>query len=196
MRLKLREKFVTRAFVLLIMVFIVPSFAWAFPPGGVNPERGPDMGPGIEKHHMSPYGLWRNPELIQGLELTDEQIAQLKKADFTFREKNLNLKAQLDNLNLQMEKAFSTEPVDEAAVLQMAKEISDLRGKMFVQDIESRLACEKLLTADQLKKLKAGFSQRYPIERRDPHRTGRFMEQEDGRQMDKNRERPIDNTNR
>jgi len=43
--------------------------------------------------------------------------------------------------------------VDEPDVLKLAQKISDLKGKLFVQKIESRLAVGKLLTADQLKKL-------------------------------------------
>jgi hypothetical protein len=63
------------------------------------------------------------------------------------------LKFQLDGLHLQLEKLFSADPVDEPDVLKLAQKISDLKGKLFVQKIESRLAVGKLLNADQLKKL-------------------------------------------
>lgn len=92
--------------------------------------------------------------MVQKLELTEKQVKQLRDADFTFREKRLKLKAQLDTFRLQMDKAFSDDIVNNAAVLQLAKKISDIKGKIFIQDIESRLAVGKLLNADQIRKLK------------------------------------------
>ncbi len=93
--------------------------------------------------------------MVQELGLTDEQVKGLREADFAHREKRLQLKSQLDGLHLQMEKLFSADPVDELDVLKLAQKISDLKGKLFVRKIESRLAVGKLLTADQLKKLKS-----------------------------------------
>jgi hypothetical protein len=43
--------------------------------------------------------------------------------------------------------------MDESDVLKLAQKISDLKGKLFIRKIESRLTIGKLLTADQLKKL-------------------------------------------
>jgi hypothetical protein len=92
--------------------------------------------------------------MVQELGLTDEQVKGLREADFTHREKRLQLKSKLDGLHLQMEKLFSADPVNESDILQIAQKISDLKGKLFVRKIESRLAVGKLLSADQLKKLK------------------------------------------
>jgi len=91
--------------------------------------------------------------MVQELELTDEQVKGLREADFAHREKRLQLKSKLDGLHLQMEKLFSADTVNESDILQLAQKISDLKGKLFVQKIESRLAVRKLLNADQLKKL-------------------------------------------
>lgn len=151
MNSNLRQKIGTGAIVLLLMVFFIPAFAGAFTPGNSKLDKGF----GMKRHHRSICGIWRDPKMVQELELTDEQVKGLRDADFTFREKHLQLKAQIDGLHLQMDKAFSADSVDEAAVLQLAQKISDLKGKMFIQDIELRLATEKLLSADQLKKLKA-----------------------------------------
>jgi len=49
---------------------------------------------------------------------------------------------------------FFADPVNESDILQLAQKISDMKGKLFVRRIKSRLAVGKLLTADQLKKLK------------------------------------------
>jgi len=113
---------------------------------------------------MSPLGIWQNPKMVQELGLTDKQIQELKKADFAHREKCLELKSKLDVLQLKLEKLFAAEFVDEAKVLEIAQKISDLKGKLFVQRIESRLAVAKLLTADQVGKLKM-FRSHHPAHR-------------------------------
>ena len=149
MNSNLRQKFFTGAMVFLVMVFFIPTFAGAFTPGNCTPHKGF----GMKRHHLSPLGIWRNPKMVQELGLTDEQVKGLREADFAHREKHLKLKFQLDGLHLQLEKLFSADPVDEPDVLKLAQKISDLKGKLFVQKIESRLAVGKLLNADQLKKL-------------------------------------------
>jgi len=150
MNSNLRQKFFTGTMVLLVTVFFIPAFAGAFTPGQCKPDKGF----GMKRHHMSPLGIWQNPKMVQELGLTDEQVKELREADFAHREKRLQLKSKLDGLHLEMEKLFSADPVDESDILQLAQKISDLKGKLFVRRIESRLAVGKLLTADQLTKLK------------------------------------------
>ncbi len=144
------KKFGKGMVVAVVMVFLISSFAAASPWG----ERGQGRGYGKEGRQNSPCGIWRNPKITEELGLTDEQVEKLKDADFAFREKKMELKYQLNRLSLQMEKAFTKDAVDEAAVRQLAEKISDLRGKLFTRKIESRLEIRKLLSADQLKKLK------------------------------------------
>ena len=150
MNSNLRQKFFTGAMVLLVTVFFIPAFAGAFTPGDCKPDKRF----GMKRHHMSPLGIWRNPKMVQELGLTDEQVKGLREADFAHREKRLQLKSKLDGLHLEMKKLFSADPVNESDILQLAQKISDLKGKLFVRKIEARLAVGKLLTADQLKKLK------------------------------------------
>lgn len=150
MNLNLRKKLFTGAMVLLITAFFIPTFAGAFTPG----DHKSDRGFGMKRNHRSPLGIWQNQKMIQELGLTDQQIKELREADFAHREKRLQLKSKLDGLRLEMEKLFSIESVNETEVLQLAQRISDQKGKLFVQKIESRLGVRKLLTAEQLKKLK------------------------------------------
>ncbi|MEA3435557.1 MAG: hypothetical protein U9R43_03770 [Thermodesulfobacteriota bacterium] len=150
MNSNLRQIFSTGAMVLLATVFFIPAFAGAFTPGDCKPDRGF----GMKRHHLSPLGIWRNPKMIQELGLTDKQVKGLREANFAHREKRLQLKFKLAGLHLEMDKLFSADPVNEEEVIQLARKISDQKGNLFVRKIESRLAVGKLLTADQLKKLK------------------------------------------
>jgi len=150
MNSNLRQKLFTGAMVFLVTVFFIPAFAGAFTPGDCKADKGF----GMKRHHMSPLGIWQNPKMIQELGLTDEQVKGLREADFAHREKGLQLKSKLGGLRLEMEKLFSADPLNETKILQLAQKISDQKGNLFVQKIESRLSVGKLLTADQLKKIK------------------------------------------
>ena len=160
MNSNLRQKFLTGAMVLLVTVFVIPGFAGAFTQGQCRHEKEF----GMKKHHMSPLGIWQNQKMVKQLGLTDKQIQGLKKADFAHRGKCLELKSKLDVLHLELEKLFAAESVDQAKVLEVAQKISDLKGKLFVQRIESRLTVAKLLTADQVDKLKM-FRSHHPEHR-------------------------------
>jgi Spy/CpxP family protein refolding chaperone len=168
MNSNLRQKFLTGAMVFLVTVFVIPGFAGAFTQGQCRPEKGF----GMKKHHMSLLGIWQNPKMVQELGLTDKQVDGLKKADFAHREKCLELKSKLDVLHLELEKLFAAESVDEAKVLEVAQKISDLKGKLFVQRIESRLTVAKLLTADQVDKLKM-FRSHHPAHHGKTDKTGK-----------------------
>ena len=143
------KKVGTGIIVLLISVCFVPALAGAF-----ALEDGPERGIHRKGHHRSPLGIWRNPQLVQEANLTGDQVKQIRDADFSFREKCLALKAQLDGFHLEMDKAFTDEKVDIAAVLSLAQKISDIKGKLFIQEIEARLAVGKILNKDQMEKLK------------------------------------------
>ena len=145
-----RKKLGTGLIVLLTAVCFIPAVAGAFTPGDGRQGKEFDS----RGHHRPTLGIWRNPQMIQKLEITEEQVKELRDADFTFREKRLALRAQLDGLRLHMEKAFSEDAVDPAMVRATAEKIADLKGKRYEQRIESRLALQKILTADQIKELR------------------------------------------
>jgi len=149
MKSKMSQKFSTCVIVFLITALFIPALALAGAPGDQRQGKGFEM----KGHHGPILGIWRNPQIVRGLELTENQVKQIRDTDFTFREKHLVLKAQLDSLHLQLDKAFSNDRVDDTAVLKIAQAISDVRGKLFVQNVGSRLALGKILTADQIKKM-------------------------------------------
>ena len=150
MNSKFGKTIVTGVMVLLITVCFIPAMAGAFTAGDGKHDKGFDR----KDRHRPALGIWRDLQMAQKLELTTEQVKQLRDADFVFREKHLELKSQLDSLRLQMDKAFSDDVVDDTAVLLLAEKISDVKGKLFIQKIEARLAVGKLLNVDQIKKLR------------------------------------------
>ena len=143
--------------VLLIAVFFLT--VWFVP--AIARMHGPTdtwRGKGMERqqqHQRSALGFWRNPQLVQELDLTDDQLSRLRDSEFASREEQLKLKAQLDGYRLEMEKAFSGESIDDKAVRQLAEKMADVKGNIFVQNVESRLSVGKILNADQINKLKS-----------------------------------------
>lgn len=149
MKLKLNQKLNTSVMVLLILTFFIPALALAGTPGEQRQDRVVNM----RGHHGPFLGIWRNLQIVQELNLTENQVRQIKDIDFSFREKHLVLKSQLDSAHLQLDKAFSNDSVDDTAILKIAQTVSDAESKLFVQTVESRLALGKILTADQIKKI-------------------------------------------
>ena len=121
---KLRKKIGTGLMISLITVCFIPAIVGAFGQGDGRHGKGFDR----KAHHWSALGIWRNPQMVQDLSLTEEQVKQVRDADFAFREKRLALKAQLDSLRLKMDKAFSEDVVDDKAVLKTAQKISEVKG--------------------------------------------------------------------
>jgi len=131
--------------VLFISICFVPAMAGAFAQG--NGERGNRFdGKGQQR---SLLGIWRNPQIVEKLQLTDPQVDQLRDLDFAHRERQQALKAQLDSLRLQMDKAMNGDNVDKASVRQTAQKIADVKGDMFVEKTETRLAFQDILTVEQ-----------------------------------------------
>ena len=143
-----QKKWSALIIMLIAAMFLIPGTAGAF--GGKN-------------HHGKGYGMgdkpgfgcniWRNQKLVQDLGLSDEQINKLKDMDYTHREKQMALGSQIAALQLQMDKAFSSETVDDGTVRDLAKKIAGLRGEKYVQKMESNLSVRKILTSDQIKKM-------------------------------------------
>ena len=144
------KKIGTGIMAFLLTICFIPAISGAFAPGDGRHSsefhRGGHRGPGL--------GIWRDLQMVQKLGLTEDQVKQIRDADFSFRERHLVLKAQLDGLRLQMDKAFSQDVVDDTVVLKIAQTISDVEGKLFVGKIETLLTLGKILNADQIKKLK------------------------------------------
>ena len=140
------------AIVLAVMftACCMPAIAEAFVPGDGRPGKGFDR----PNQHRLFLGTWRNPQIVEKLKLTESQVKQLRDLDFSHRETVLPLKSQIESNRLKMDKAMSADMVDRKAVLTAAKKIADLKGKIFVQTTEARLAVKKILTDDQINELK------------------------------------------
>lgn len=157
MNANIRKKIGTGIMAVLIAAALIPTAAKACQGRG---GRGGGQGMGMDcgmggRGGGSAFGIWQNPQAVQDLAITSEQVKKLKEAEFAAREKQLPLMNELDSLRLKMDQAFAAEPVDEKAVLELTEKISAVKGKMAVQMTEERLAMSKILTPEQLDKMKS-----------------------------------------
>jgi len=149
----LRKKVGASVLVLMIMVYSMPAIAGAFAPGYGKPGKGF----GRPDYHRPALGIWRNPQVIEKLQLTQDQVKNIRDLDFSHRENVLPLRSQIEANRLKMDKAISEDTVDPKTVLSLAEKIADLKGKIFVRNIESRLAVKEILTDDQTNELRRLF---------------------------------------
>ncbi len=153
MNATIRKKIGTGIMAILLAAALVPSIAEARR-GNCNKGGGQGMGMNCGMKGGAALGVWQNPQAVQDMGLSAEQVKKLKEVDFASREKQLPLMNELDGLRLKMDQAFAAEPVDEKAVLELTEKISAVKGKLAVQRAEDKLALGKILTPEQMDKMK------------------------------------------
>jgi Spy/CpxP family protein refolding chaperone len=182
MKASIKQNFFSIAIFLLIGIFLVPAIASAFRGGPGKSERG--MGMHMQGMQWTSFRIWNNAKIVEELELTDEQIGKLKEADFAMKENHLELRSQLNRLNLEMEKAFSEETINDSEVIESANKMAELRNKLFMDRVEARLKMTKILTDDQYQKLET-------LQERNPENCRKFGKfGGDGRNRQKNMMQP------
>uniref|UniRef100_UPI0040563487 Spy/CpxP family protein refolding chaperone n=1 Tax=Candidatus Electronema sp. TaxID=2698783 RepID=UPI0040563487 len=156
MNANIRKKIGTGIMAVLLAAAIVPSIAEARR-GNCNKGGGQGMGMNCDMkggRGGAAFGIWQNSQAVQDLGLSADQVKKLKEAEFASREKQLPLMSELDGLRLKMDQAFAADPVDEKAVLELTEKISTVKGKLAVQRAEDQLALGKVLTPEQMDKMK------------------------------------------
>lgn len=131
--------------VLMTSLALFSASALAFPPGG------PGRGPGGDPEMMAHGG----PGLMQELNLTDEQIEKLKKEKFAKRKNLIQMRAEKETLELDLEKELSADQPNTGKIEKIAGKMGDLHGQMVAQRAQSLVFLKSLLTDEQKKILDA-----------------------------------------
>jgi Spy/CpxP family protein refolding chaperone len=98
------------------------------------------------------------------LGLTADQESQLRRLRTEARKSGIQLqrRADLRHARLGLREALEAARVDEGAVQGRTQELADLRSAHLRARVEARLALRKILTPEQLEKLKTLRSERKP----------------------------------
>lgn len=146
-----------KAILLMVPALMLAVSAMAQCPGGgeknIRIEKriekgGPGMG------HEGRGQWWENPELAKEIGLTDEQAKKIDAMATTHRKEMIKTEADLKIANMELQDLFD-EVGNEGAIRKKASEVSKLQEKIYNSRIEHRLAMNKVLSADQQKKMKS-----------------------------------------
>ena len=97
---------------------------------------------------------WENPELAKEIGLTEAQAKKIDGMATTYRKETISTEADLKIAKMELQDLFD-EVGNDGAIRKKASEVSKLQEKIYNSRIEHRLAMNKVLTAEQQKKMKS-----------------------------------------
>ncbi|MEW6517102.1 MAG: Spy/CpxP family protein refolding chaperone [candidate division FCPU426 bacterium] len=113
---------------------------WSLPARAEMPE-----GPGPEAVEEA------GPPLMEALNLTQDQIAALKKDKLANRRQMISWRAEMENLQLDLENELDNSKPNKAQIEKLARRIGELHGQMIAARAQSVLFLRGLLTPEQQK---------------------------------------------
>ncbi len=101
-----------------------------------------------------------NPRVRAELSLTDEQVGRLHKLAVDSEKSSIKTRADLQLHRIELRELLRADNPDRDAIMSKVQEVSDLRGQMAKQHIETMLSARSVLTPEQQKKLRSFREQR------------------------------------
>jgi len=109
-------------------------------------------------HHGPPdrpmRNFWQNPEIVDALSITREQVKEFEKLDISLEEKELEIRAEIENAFVLLQKEMRKITPDDNMVFDQAEIIAKGRGDIFKLHLSKQLDAFKILTKEQRDKLK------------------------------------------
>lgn len=133
-----------RASIILIAIaLLLVGTALAFPgkPEGMGYRDGSGE-KGMRQH------------LRDELELTDQQIEQFEEMKYERRLASIDLRANLEKEQIEMERLMSADNLDRKKIMSQAEKVADLQKEMHLARIEGKLDMMEILTEEQREKMK------------------------------------------
>jgi len=117
-------------------------------------EGGPWRGQG---HRMGPQllAMLENERVRTELGLTDQQADRLHQIAVEAKKSSVKTQADIAVRGIELREMLRADKPDREAVMKRVQEISELRGQLMKQHIESFLAAKSVLTPEQQKKMRA-----------------------------------------
>jgi periplasmic protein CpxP/Spy len=99
--------------------------------------------------------LAENPRMRAELGLTDEQVSRLHQISVDAEKASIQTRADMQLHRLELRELMRADNPDESAIMAKMDQINALQGKMQKARVQTMLSARGVLTADQIKKLKA-----------------------------------------
>jgi Spy/CpxP family protein refolding chaperone len=108
-------------------------------------------------------------EVMEQLNLTDQQKAQLADMRYEMRHKKIEIVSKLKLKKLELRHELGKEEINKRTIDKIAGEIKALKANMVDLKIEKALKFRSILTAEQVKKLQTLKNERPPFHREGLH---------------------------
>ncbi|MBN1556644.1 MAG: hypothetical protein JW951_00700 [Lentisphaerae bacterium] len=118
-------------------------------------QRGPE-GPGGPERGAEAVlrRLIRDPEFAAEAGLTGKQIETLREQVFNQREREIELRAQLEKTALEQARLLTEPTIDRGAVMQAVEETGKIRTELAKLKMEHLLTVKETLSEEQIEKIK------------------------------------------
>lgn len=130
---------------------------------------------------LPPGKWWKNPEVIRDLGLAKPQIEKLETLFAAVRPKLIDMTAEVQKIELDLEASIEHSPFDEKKAAALADRLSEARCRVMGTEMSMMLGARAILTDEQYVLLRAGAERRRgepppgpgrPDPERPPHRRG------------------------
>lgn len=143
--------------ITLALIAAMPAMAQQDAPPGRPPEgmKGPGGGPGkMMRFGPPPFDWWRNSELAQKLNLTDQQKQQLEQTFNQQRLQLVDLKAALEKEEIKLQELMDADNFNEGQAMAQLDATQGARNKLMRSFATMAVQFRKILTAQQWKMLR------------------------------------------
>lgn len=108
----------------------------------------------------------RDPEVQMRLGLSQEQLDQLENGGYEFRQRQIQLRAELQQLRLELRRLLREDPVDRGAVDGAVTRLSETRTQLEKERLNWRLDSREVLTPAQREEIRTILRERRQERRR------------------------------
>lgn len=129
-----------------------------------------------------PMHMINNPEVQQELELTDQQIEQIKETTHQHAKKTLEQSSRIDQLTLDLRYQMRSDQPDRQAVMALVTEIGEIKIQQHKQAVERFFNLRQILSDEQRDALREHVRDRRPMTRRGRGQWGPDQENPDPQQ--------------
>ena len=162
----------------LLFIFTISASAQRMGSGMGMGHRGGmhKMDKGIENVIIPKGKWWKNPEVVEKLNLTDDQINKIDSIYLNYMDKLIDLKAQLEKKVLNLKSIVENDNFDRNEVLKDFDEISAVKSKIQRELLLMKLDIRDQLTPEQrstLKTLRKNFRKKMMMRRMKMRRGGK-----------------------
>ena len=111
-------------------------------------------------------------KMAEGLNLTDEQISNIKDIQYNFQKAVIGMRADLKTSRLELRHQIAQDKPDQQQISMLVDKIGETQKQLLKQEIDRKLAVKAILSPEQLKKF---------WQMREGRMDGRMEDREEGR---------------